>query len=227
MRYLHPVATSETFMARGVYRCYQGETRLSDYQAWTRHAVAGGGVLTRIDQERRGMITLAEVLETDSGQFERLHVREWNSASQAAYRTLRADYIFFRDYVQISRQVNDDATVYAEIYFPPETTLIDMPFNVFKGVFLKRLMNNLDTAFSSLRPTWWLDKEGSVTRSESVPRPHIGLADSHGLTPRYTKMPTLIYDTDREGVIVMDDHNIPLQQQSTDHIILLTEYAHS
>src|SRR5688572_9147324 len=134
MRYLHPVAVSEKFIARGIYRFYNGDDLLPYSEAWTRHKVAGGGILTRIDRQMLGMTTLAEVLEDEVGQFERLHVREWNVSSPLAYRTLRANYIFFKDYVQISRQFDEGEAQQDEIHFSPDTTILGMPFTVYGSV---------------------------------------------------------------------------------------------
>ncbi|GEM_PF-3406297 len=227
MRYLHPVAVSERFIAKGVYLDYEGDTLLPGRESWTRHALAGGGILTRIDSEGIGSSVLAEILADETGHVERLHVREWNTDAQSAYHTLRADYIFFPDYVQISRRKDDAETDHAETYFSPLTTIINLPFCLYVSVKFKRMADDLNTNFSFLIPTWRGAKDDLVDIFENVPRPDGGpFADVSHLTPRYTKTPTIIYYATLGRYLGVDEHNIPLQCQDGDEITLLTEYAH-
>jgi hypothetical protein len=226
MRYLHRVAESERFIAKGVYRSYEGDALLPGRESWTRHRLAGGGILTRIDCDYSPKTILAEVLTDESGQIERLHVREWNTAPQATYHALRADYIFFSDYVQVTRRLDEAETDHHEVRFPPHT-IINLPFTLYVSVKFKRMAEDLETNFSFLVPTWHGAKKDLVDIFQDVPRPDQGpFGDISRLTPRYSKIPTVVYYATLGRYVAVDEHDIPLQFQDGDEITILTEYAH-
>jgi len=225
MRYLHRVAESERFIAKGIYRDYEGDILLPGQESWTRHRLAGGGALTRIDCDEGHRTVLAEVLTDEAGQIERLHIREWNTDSQASYHTLRADYIFFPDYVQVSRRLDDTETEHDEVHFPPHS-IINLPFVLYASVKFKRMADDQDPSVTFLRPTWRGKKDQLVWISEDVPRPDMTYGGVGDLTPRYLKTPTVVYYATLDKFIGVDEHNIPLQLQNGDEITILTEYAH-
>lgn len=225
MRYLHRVAESERFIAKGVYRSYQGDILLPERESWTRHRLAGGGILTRIDCDEGHRTVLAEVLTDEVGQIARLHIREWDTSPQATYHTLRVDYIFFPDYVQVSRRLDDAETDHDEVHFPPHS-IINLPFVLYASVKFKRLAEDLETSFSFLRFTWRHRRDHLVDISQAVPRPDMIYGEVGDLEPRYLKTPTAVYYATLHKFIGVDDHNIPLQLQDGNDITILTEYAH-
>jgi hypothetical protein len=192
--------------------------------------LAGGGILTRIDREgeSEGLTTLAEILTNEAGQIERLNVREWNKSPQAEYQTLRADYVFFADYVQATRRINDTDTEHEEFHFSPQHTLIDLPITIFASLKFKQMTDDLETRFSFLRPIWWLKNSHLIEVFENTPHPDFTFGEINDLTPLYSKTPTIVYYGTMNRFIGVDEHNIPLQCQDHENktITVLTEYAH-
>jgi hypothetical protein len=221
MRYLHPVAVSEKFIAKGVYRFYQGETLLPKTETWTRHRLAGGGILTRIDREGEfeGLTTLIEVLTDESGQVERLNVREWNKSPQADYQTLRADYVFFADYIQASRRINDLDTEHEEFRLSADT-IIDIPIIVFAGLKWKQLAENDSAQVPVLQPVWW-----EINKPLMILKVYV-TSEVYPLNPEHLREKTILYRVASDQFVAINSHNIPVQCQNLEHIINLTEYAH-
>lgn len=228
MRYLHPVAASEKFIARGLYRFYENDVLLPKTEAWTRHRLAGGGILTRVDREHEfdGLTTLIEVLTDDDGRFQRLSVREWNTSPQADHKTCRVEYIFFEDYIQITRRVDEGAAQNTEVRFP-QTTILDLTISAFRNVRFERMAKAApdETVFTCLRPCWWTE---TLIETLELTRPDDIFGTINNLTPRYTKPPTIVYNASMDRYLGVDEHAIPLQYE--DHqkksLIVLTEYAH-
>jgi hypothetical protein len=185
MRYLHPVAASEKFIARGVYRTYRDDLLVADgsSESWTRHALKGGGILTRIDQQRAISLTkrmvasqpehfeleaiettvLAEILENPEGQIERLHIKQWKkNIQQRTTNILMADYIFLANYVQVTCQHDEHPTRYSEIEFVDSNVIVNLKeqFLISCGLLLRHLIT-LPTPENAFwfTPDWNSDTE--------------------------------------------------------------------
>ena len=230
MRYLHPVAASEKFIARGVYRFYEGDTLLPRRQSWSRHMLAGGGLLTRIDHEWEGITALAEVLSDSQAHIERVTIREWNTQPSSSYHVGRLDYIFFPTYVQAIRRIDSQNTEQAEIKFDTLDTFISLiNFVVYWGVSYRELAKkeNINRAvFITM-----LDIEdalGTLTSNVSPPQ----LIDQGSILWQNRLCHTKTY-RQFGNTIVVDDNDIVLKAETekySHHLhqphIVLTEYAH-
>lgn len=240
MRYLHPVAASERFIAKGVYRFYERGALLPSreyIESWTRHAVAGGGILTRIDQERRNRTTLMEVLADENSTLERLHVREWTKGTQEVgrfeqfmknppirYQTLRADYIFFPNYAQMSRRLDDNETITQEMTFPGPldavalwriSTLYDGQQAPLRAQF--HLENKPMTTFE---PQWRSNSLGEVT--QAVPLLSIETDETHPSEKAYNFGDDCLIFLNQDGFM----SRVTDATENNAIVTILTEYAH-
>lgn len=226
MRYLHPVAASETFIAKGVYKFYRDDVLQPGHEAWTRHALAGGGVLTRVDRETDGFMTLAEVLTDEIGSFERVTVREWNTNPNAPYRTLRVDYLFFADSIQVTRRFDDRATDHHTVAIPAEF-IMTTQFTLYTPLVFRGMLDAQPK--STLVSLVWQDKEPLVVWADAPPLAVAQGAVEH-LTPRFLVPPTFVYYmfTPMKQFLGVEAHHIPVQFENVKDkfIAVLTEYSH-
>lgn len=240
MRYLHPVAASERFIAKGVYRFYDNGTLLPgrEYsESWTRHAVAGGGILTRIDQERRERTTLMEILFNEVGTLERLHVREWTKGTQKVgrlekfmqnpplrYRTLRADYIFFPDYAQISRRLDDNETITQEMTFPgPLDAVALWKISTLYGgqqAPLRAQFHLENKPMTTFEPQWSSNSLGEV--KQTVPMLSIETDETHPSEKAYNFADDCLIVLNQDGFM----SKVTDATENNAIVTILTEYAH-
>jgi hypothetical protein len=116
MRYLHPVALHEMFVASGEYRYFRDGAPLAISEKWTIHELPGGATFYRVDEDGRdadGLSILSEALVSPDGQFERYNVQSFN-AKDSAIQLFKADYSFNEGYVQIGRKVQGQEREYIE-----------------------------------------------------------------------------------------------------------------
>jgi hypothetical protein len=227
MRYLHPVAASEKFIARGVYRFYEGDTLLPETQAWTRHQVAGGGILTRVDHTgfaESQYTTLVEVLTDETGRIERFNLRQWPSAN-VSVRTLRVDYVFFPEYVQASQRINEEDTLHVELPLPAPHVVLEW--------------SNLSPLSWGDRIRYTLEKSEDVTvfyllwGSEKFPG-RVRLNSPLTIENREEQVssnekepPPIKYYLKGGDFVLIDTHYIPLStEDALSTRTILTEYAH-
>jgi len=218
MRYLHPVAATEKFIAKGVYRFYEGGTLLPYQEAWTRHSLAGGGILTRLDHEfaRQEGFLLGEVLEDEKGHIERLNVRSW--INKSPIHSLRAEYVFFPSYVQASLRVNEDDTIHQELSFPDDT-LILLPFHLYAGTLYKQAEDS-DAKKVSMFTPHWQPGASQLGYVNIQPFPSIVEKRDEVVLIGSYKLNSVNY-----GHISIDGYGTPLRIEGS-WTTVLTEYAH-
>lgn len=135
MRYLHPVQAHETFVASGRYHFYKDAQELDKTETWVIHQHLDGGRMTRVDVDARcddGKSILAEALENDQGELERLDIRYENARFEGGIRDLRVSYQLNGTLLQVGYNLNGAQRQYAETELPPDT-LIDIPLLIFRG----------------------------------------------------------------------------------------------
>lgn len=132
MRYLHPIAPHERFIASGLYRPLENDPDRAVIEIWTIHELPDGERFIRIDYTAPTFYVLAEVLARADGTVERIDMR--HSATQAAQAgtLIRTTLVLYDDYIQASRRVDDGESIYDEFPRSPDTRLCP-PFLLFQG----------------------------------------------------------------------------------------------
>jgi hypothetical protein len=110
MRFLHPIAAHEKFVARGSYRLFTvgAEAGLYAYEHWTIHEVGEGGQFIRIDRAplKGGVNLLVEAFRTPQGDVERFDARQWITELGASKKEMRLKVMRDEDKVMVMRRIN-------------------------------------------------------------------------------------------------------------------------
>ncbi|MCU0511695.1 MAG: hypothetical protein MUE40_03900 [Anaerolineae bacterium] len=228
MRYLHPVAAGEQFLAGGVYQRYAGAQRLAMTETWTMHRT-GGARLTRLDQDARateGWSALAEVLHSPQGRIERLNVLLLYARPDAPVRQMKLDYSFLETYVQMTRRIDRQEPEYSELPLPAPALFVRLlEFNLFWGEALHAA--TADPAPAAIfvpfrRPQ---HPPGQFVGAGALPT----IADQSAQRLRLGRQEYAVrrYRTTGDRVIDVDERGIPLSiHQARSHLTdVLTDYA--
>lgn len=141
MRYLHPIAPHETFVAQGRYRYFEDDNLLPIDEQWTIHELKGGALLVRVDEDARrqdGLSVMTEALYNEQHQLERFNVVSDNP-QDAAVDHFKADYAFMRDYVQVGRRIAHASHDYQEYKRLPDA-LIYIRQTIFLGYLIRDIL---------------------------------------------------------------------------------------
>jgi hypothetical protein len=141
MRYLHPIAAHELFVASGEYRYWCDDTTLKIVEKWTIHELRGGAFLYRVDEDGRdedGLTILSEALISPERQFERFNVQSFNP-KDAELKEFKADFTFNPDYVQIGHKTQGDEREYAEFALM-EGTQVYIKQTLYMGLTLNHIL---------------------------------------------------------------------------------------
>lgn len=150
MRYLHPVAARERFVAGGRYHFSKQGAPLQKSETWTIHAHPDGENFLRVDADslrEEGRSVLAEALFDQAGALARLDIRYENAHFPGGVRHLRATYQLADGCLQVGYELNGAERQYRELPLPPEA-LIDVPLLPFRGRAIAAL------AERGAAPTW-------------------------------------------------------------------------
>lgn len=224
MRYLHPVAAHETFVASGVYVYLDGDAPNGVTESWTVHELPGGAHFTRVDYDSRGrdgISILAETLEDEHGRLERYNMQLLLHQPRADLQPFKADFTFLDDYVQIGRRLGKANHEYSEVELAAGT-LIHLPHYIFLGTMARNLV-----ALGGQAPVF------SINMSGQEPAGKMGklLARDEGLDEVTLGSRTITarrFSLNRGSQILwLDDHDVPLRAQyHTQNIsVNLTRYA--
>jgi hypothetical protein len=210
MRYLHPVAASERFIAKGVYKFYRDDDLQPGHEAWTRHALAGGGVLTRVDRENNQFVTLAEVLADEAEEIIRLTVLQWSMYPKSPYGIVRANYFRFPNEVHATRTRGDQPMTEAIFPLAPEG-YIHPPFKVFIGLAIGK-------ANLRFRPRWnWDEEDEEIGYVDSRPRDLTKVDETPSILTYDLGTIRLIFDHH----MILQEYHPPVNRHT-----ILTEYSH-
>lgn len=150
MRYLHPVAAHERFVAGGRYDFYKLGAPLQKSETWTMHVHPDGEQFLRVDADalrEEGRSVLAEALYDQAGALARLDIRYENARFPGGVRQLRATYQLTDACLQVGYELNGAERQYHELPLPPDT-LMDVPLLAFRGRTIAAL------AGRGAAPTW-------------------------------------------------------------------------
>ena len=154
MRYLHPVAVHEKFVASGLYRFYEEGVELKRTESFQIHEHQDGSQLIRVDEDARfldGKSILLEAFQAENGQIERFDIVYDNPKFENGIKSLRATYLVEGDMLQVGRSLNGGDREYSEIQLD-ENTVLDLPFCIFRGLTIKQMTACLDGAVSVFAP---------------------------------------------------------------------------
>jgi hypothetical protein len=229
MRYLHPVAANEVFIASGVYKHYEGDTLTPYTEAWTMHGIAGEGRLIRIDQDARqteGWSGMAEVLQNAEKRIERLNMLLTYTQPDAKVKSMKMDYVFLENYIQISRSINNGAAEFTDITLPSDNVFVRlMDFHLFWGDILQARAAN-----EPERPVFVPFRRpnhppGQVVKGSSLPE--IEQVKEETITVGKKTYAVTTYKTKGDRVIRIDERGIPVMLHTRGTIVdVLTDYAH-
>jgi hypothetical protein len=218
----------EKFVASGLYHRYEGQNQTKATEAWSRHELAEGATLTRVDVDWRGVngvSRLAEVLQNHAGKVERLTLQIHQTAPSAPYRVMRLDYIIADGYVQMTRALDRQAREYAELETPPPLIVRLTDFALFWGEVVKldpQLAQGAQVFVPILKPTGAMGAvvKGAMPIVEGVEQEEVSL-------PRGTQTLTR-YVTKGQRLVWLNAHGYPVkvsQWQTNTHDIL-ANFAH-
>lgn len=112
MRFLHPIAAHEKFVAKGSYRLYTtgAEASVYAYEHWAIHELADGGQFIRIDRAplKGGVNVLVEAVRSPQGELERFDARQWVTELGSAKKEMRLQVMRDAHQVVISRRINQE-----------------------------------------------------------------------------------------------------------------------
>jgi hypothetical protein len=230
MRYLHPVAAHEQFIASGVYTHTEHDRPTRFTEAWTMHEVGEGGRLTRLDRDARfteGWSQLAEVLQAPDGQVERYTYEITQHKPNAPYKTLKTDYIFAPDVVQITRRVDHAEAEISEIALPtPQIVVRLLDYHLFWGAAAVRSAPPVAAPLTIFVPLQKVGfPAGKLVTGSLLTVTQVNVAPIKLGKKTY---PAQCYQTKGERWVWVDEQQIPLRivglrDQTVD---ALTEYAH-
>lgn len=131
MRQIHPTRFHEKFVASGVYVHYEDEQPTGALEYWSIHELPDGARLIRVDEQgrERADYTLLEVWRSAAGAVERYDVHSYRSAD--TYKHLRAEYLFYPDYVSLTCEI-DGIHRHADAPLPPGYAALP-PLTLFCG----------------------------------------------------------------------------------------------
>jgi hypothetical protein len=229
MRYLHPVAANEVFIASGVYKRYEGEILTPYTESWTMHGAAGGGRLIRIDQDARrsgGWSGLAEILQDEAQRFERYNLLLTYTAPDAKVKSMRLEYVFLEQYVQMSRSINGGAAEFSDMALPSSEVFVRLlDINLFWGEALKASAENRAerAVFVPFRSP--NHAPGQLVKASALPE--IEQVEAGTMTVGKKTIAVRSYKTKGDRVIRLDQHDIPVSLYSRgNQMDVLTDYAH-
>ncbi len=135
MRYLHPVAVHESFVASGVYKFLKDGEELKRTESWTIHEHPDGEQFIRVDEDSRFLdekSLLLEALVNGDGQIERFDIRYENPKFENGIKTLRASYTYSDEGLQVGYNING-AKRQHETLKVPRDAIFDIPLCAFRG----------------------------------------------------------------------------------------------
>jgi hypothetical protein len=224
MRYLHPIAAHEIFIAQGRYRYYKGDELLPIDEQWTIHELKGGARLVRVDEDARhqdGLTVMSEALYNDDGQLERFNLVSDNPQDPQTQQ-LKADYTFMHNYVQIGRRIAKGEHEYEERQLL-ENTQVYIRQTIFMGFLIKKILANAGKSHV------FAPQIVSDTPSEML-RIQVQAVQRELLTLGRRTIPTTCYQLADDIFYWLDDHDIVIKRQYThaDEIysVWVSDYAY-
>lgn len=228
MRLLHPVAMQEKFIASGLYHRYEGEIETKATEAWSRHELAEGATLTRIDADWRGVngvSRLAEVLQDHQGRVERLTLQLHQAAPSALYRIMRLDYIIADGYIQMTRVLDRQAREYDELETPSALLVRLTDFALFWGDVVRldaQVSQSAQVFVPILKPSGAMGAlvQGAMPVVEAVEQETLTLPSGTQTLTRYmTKGKRLVW-------LNAQGYPVKVSQWQTNTHDVLTNFAH-
>lgn len=140
MRYIHPVAAHERFVASGVYTMSQGGQPNGVVESWSIHELPDATQFVRVDfdaRNSRGSSTLVEALRSAAGKIERFEVHHFAAPGQP-FKKVRANFTVYERYVQASRRYDDQPAELEEIALKPRTAIYP-PGRIFVGKVIAQI----------------------------------------------------------------------------------------
>jgi len=229
MRFLHPIAAHEKFVARGTYRLFsqdrEGASELYAHEHWTIHEVGQGGQFIRIDHAPLlgGVNELVEIFRSPKGEIERFDVRRWLtqrgapkreasiSVMREGQRALLMRRIDHGEHESLELELDDDTILL------PRSILLLADFTLHgmrraKAFFLSAGVHLFSPLVEALAAQYEADETLLIGKRDYEARRYWVRNDA----------------TSDEFYVWLDDHNIPLQAVRLPQVPIaeLFNYAH-
>lgn len=227
MRYLHPVAPHERFVASGTYR--YSNSRLLEH--WTIHELPDGAWFMRVDKDGRfedGRSELIEAWRSPDGAIERFDITA-HGAPADAIKQVKASYTVDDGVLYVGRTINNGERHQEELELPQDYVMQPGAY-VFFGLALPALVARAplpmisrygfteqpDDAFKAgvMHPTLTFYGEDEVTVDGKARPARRYMAGTRGET-----------STDWHNYWI-DAHDIFLRHAADNLLVQLERYAH-
>lgn len=212
MRFLHPIAAHEKFVARGTYRLFsqdrEGASDLYAHEHWTIHEVGQGGQFIRIDHAPLlgGVNELVEVFRSPRGEIERFDVRRWLTQRGSPKREASVSVMRDGQRVLLMRRIDHGEHETLELTLDDDTILLPRSILLLADFTLHGMRRAKAFFLSAGVHLFHPLIETLVAQYEADEALPIGRRDYEAR--RYWVRNEATGDEFR---VWMDDHNIPLQ----------------
>jgi len=229
MRFLHPIAAHEKFVARGTYRLFsqdrEGASSLYAHEHWTIHEVGAGGQFIRVDHAPLlgGVNELTEIFRSPKGEIERFDVRRWLTERGTEKREASISVMREGQRALLMRRINHGERETLEVALDEDTILLPRAILLLadftlhgmrraKAFFLSAGVHLFNPLIEALAAQYEADETLSIGKRDHATR-------------RYWVRNEATTDEFR---VWLDDHNTPLQAVRLPHIPIaeLFNYAH-
>lgn len=227
MRYLHPVAPHETFVASGTYR-YEG-TRL--VEQWTIHELPDGAWFMRVDKDGRfadGRSELIEAWRSPAGVIERFDITAYG-APDDAIKKVKASYTVDEGVLYVGRTINDGERRQDELDLPEDYVLQPGGY-VFFGLALPALVGRAPLAMVS---RYGFTPQPDEAFKAGIMHPSLTYYGEGEVTVDGRARPARCYMAGERGAEDMkwhqywiDAHDIFLKHEAPGLLVQLERYAH-
>lgn len=240
MRYLHPIAPHEKFVASGTYRYFVDDQPTGLVEHWTIHELPDGAWFMRVDRDGREFDGRTELIEawrspaSEGGRIERYDLSAYGAPSDTL-KKVRASYALEENILYVGRTFNDGERLQDELSLP-DNCLLQPGSYLFFGMAIptvvERAPYHLAARYSFTDPV-------GHAFSVAVTQPTISFYGDETIHISGRDIPAHRYfsgesrtppDSNDSRVnwhtYWIDDHHIFLRQDSPNLRVQLERYAH-
>lgn len=237
MRHIHPIGFHEQFVASGIYQYgYKDDhsKSLDIIEHWSIHQLPDGAHLVRADWDARGEFgesRLVEILrspETNGRHMERLDVFRYLPFANKVNRypkLLEENYVFFDDYVQIGRRLDNHPRQQTEMRFASDMS-VDPGVNADQS-FVTEIVSHENRRAAVFRPGFPLTV--SDTPDQIVVDCAVSILNTETITimghPLYARHYQVTCGADLPADYWFDDYRTLLQYEKGVMFVSLVQYA--
>ncbi|MEL6151840.1 MAG: hypothetical protein AAFR56_19585 [Chloroflexota bacterium] len=235
MRYIHPIAPHEKFVASGTYKYSNGGDPTGLAEHFTIHEHPDGAWFMRVDKDGRffdGRSELIEVYRDPAGMIERYDIHAYGAKGDPLKKA-RAIYTFEDGMLHVGREIDGGERVQEQLELP-EDYVVQPGSYLFFGYALPVLVERAPLAMVS---RFGITEPVADSFGAGVTNPQVTFygedevkVDGKLLPARkYMAAASVQMDSGRETVwhnYFIDEHDIFLRHDGGEMLVQLERYAH-